>query len=111
MNNFDTSFAIEQIDNNKRYINRFVQVSLDGAEWVGQLVEGEDAFDKLEEMLYTLQEVEPKAGFNWKDKFLETGWTIFTYHFLEDVKAIYQGAEHKENGWACYHFVVKEMGE
>lgn len=44
---------------------------------------GDPVCDELEDILYIKWELEPKAR-DWKQELVEKGYTMFTYHGLED---------------------------
>ena len=56
------------------------------------LLEGETLYDKLEEVLYIMQELTPQHP-NWKLDLTHCGTCLFTYHNIDIVMVSVNGTE------------------
>ena len=56
------------------------------------VMDNETFLDKLEEVLYILQELTPVQS-GWKRQLRTTGMAVFTYHNLEDVTVFFDWGE------------------
>lgn len=56
------------------------------------VLDNETFLDKLEEVLYIMQELTPASN-NWKRDLSMTGIATFTYHNIEDVSVFYDWDE------------------
>jgi hypothetical protein len=66
-----------------------------------KVMENEEFFDKLEEVLYIMAELTPVDSRRWKKELATHGFTTFTYHGLEFSEVVYE--------WGSYNLEVSDI--